>query len=77
MRREEFEKEYRKNIEEIPIPDILKKDYKCESCLKERRDTKTLLVYKKDNKRPYILKIAEHKPQQSWRIPKRRKKSAW
>lgn len=25
MRREEFEKEYRKNIEEIPLPDILKK----------------------------------------------------
>ena len=60
MRREEFEKEYRKNIEEIPLPDILKKDYRCESCLKERTDTKTLLVYKKDNRKPYILKIAEH-----------------
>lgn len=60
MRREEFEKEYRKNIEEIPVPDILKKDYRCKSCLKERTDTKTLLVYKKDNrKRTQAMEMQE------------------
>lgn len=60
MMREEFEREYRKSIEEISLPSILKKDYECKLCLKERTDTKTLLVCKRDNGKPYILKIAQH-----------------
>lgn len=59
MMREEFETQYRKYLETIELPEILKSKIILRKCLKERQDFCTLLVYNKNTDRNYTLKVTD------------------
>ena len=55
-----FEVQYRKNLQDIYIPCTLPSNLECLSCLKEKKDSCTLLVRDKYKNQKYILKIAKN-----------------
>lgn len=61
MMREEFESQYRKYLETMELPEILKNKIILRKCLKERQDICTLLVYNKNTDKNYTLKAADSK----------------
>lgn len=58
MKREEFEREYLKNLEDIVLPNTLNIQIEIVLCLKEKLDIQTFLVHNKYKNYYYILKIA-------------------
>lgn len=61
MMREEFERMYWKNLEEVDLPDVLKDKVCLEGCLKQREYMCTLLVSHVSTGKKYVLKIADKK----------------
>lgn len=61
MMHEEFEKMYWRNLEEIDLPDVLKKKVRLEGCLKQREHMCTMLVSHIITGKKYVLKIADKK----------------